>query len=146
MVSWMILPLVGMSLPIILVPVILGLKHARLDREFEHAERMKALELGRRLPGEEPWWSPPRLSVAFGVALPVGLFLCAWKATESQPNYAIAVWAAAAVVGFSGVIGGATLALRHFRYTGFGAQDRRFDVEKPEHHDADAFDVVGSRG
>ena len=50
-----IIPIVGMSIPIILVPVILGLRHARLERELEHAERMKALELGRTLPKDEPF-------------------------------------------------------------------------------------------
>ena len=59
----MIIPIVAMAIPIVLVPVVLGIRHARLERELEHAERMKALELGRTLPEDEPWWTPPRISV-----------------------------------------------------------------------------------
>ena len=30
---------------------------------MEHIERMKALELGRTLPQDEPWFSPVRIAV-----------------------------------------------------------------------------------
>ena len=38
--------------------IYLGIRQERLKRELEHKERMRALELGRSLPGDIPWLSP----------------------------------------------------------------------------------------
>ena len=38
--------------------IYLGLRQEKLKRELEHKERMKALEMGRSLPGDLPWLSP----------------------------------------------------------------------------------------
>lgn len=142
-----IIPLVAMSLPLILVPVILGLRHARLERQLEHAERMKALELGRMLPKDEPWWSPSRISVAFGVAVPVGVFYCAWMASKELNASPIAIWTSASVVGLAGVISGARLAYRQIEHSlgAPAASDPYLSTVKTP-LDADAFDVVGRRG
>src|SRR5215208_4964050 len=98
-----IIPIVGMAIPIILVPVILGLRHARLLRELEHAERMKALELGRTLPQDETWWAPSRICVAIGLGVPVGVFWCAYLATDRY-HYQTPVWLSAGIVGLAGVV------------------------------------------
>ena len=63
MIDPMVIPLAGIALPVVLVPVILCIKYARYERELEHAERIKALELGRTLPKDEPWWTLPRIAV-----------------------------------------------------------------------------------
>lgn len=140
-----LIPIMGMAIPIVLVPVTLAMKHARRERELEHTERMKALELGRTLPGDESWWSPSRICVAFGVVVPVGVFLCAWLAAQSDPRQAPAAWFAATVVGLAGVISGAVLAARHFQQISAAPQPGEHGVGKPV-FDADTFDVVGSRG
>ena len=141
-----IIPIVGMSIPIILVPVVLGLRHAKLERELEHKERMKALELGRTLPRDESWWSPSRISVAFGVVLPIGVFFCAWIASIDPKGSTspVPIWISAGIVGLAGVVCGAILAYRQLD----NASGRRIENEmahKPE-IDADYFDVVGTRG
>ena len=142
-----IIPIVGMSIPIILVPVILGLRHARLERELEHAERMKALELGRTLPKDEPFWGPARMSLAFGVGVPMGVFFCALMATH-EGNHAtqLPIWISAGVVGLAGVVSGAGLAYRQLERSWAGPHVEDYRSHKPENIDEDAFDVVGSRG
>src|SRR6266481_3073495 len=102
-----VIPIMGMAIPIILVPTIMGLRHARLERELEHRERMKALELGRTLPRDESWWSPSR----------IGVFLCAAMASSQSENSAFLIWMSAGAVGLAGVFSGATLAYRHFDHT-----------------------------
>jgi hypothetical protein len=140
-----LIPIVGMTIPIVLVPVGLAMKHARIERELEHAERMKALELGRTLPHDESWWSPARISAAIGVGVPIGVFFCAWQVSSSGMEQTPAVWVSAGLVGLAGVVCGSLLANRHFART--EAAQRAVDryLDKPD-VDADAFDVVGSRG
>lgn len=137
----MVIPIVGISLPVILVPVILGLKHARLEREMEHAERMKALELGRTRPQDEPWWSPARICVAIGAGVPVSAFAFALLASTAV-GYESGVWFAASTVGVAGVVCGSLLAVKHFNQQ---AQARDRIAAKPP-VDADAFDFAGRRG
>ena len=140
----LVIPIVGMAIPIILVPIVLALRHARIERELEHAERIKALELGRTLPQDEPWWSPARICVAIGAGVPIGVFGLAFLASQAVgPSEQI--WVAAGVVGVAGVFNGTFLAGRYF--TQYARPKTGADVghAKPE-VDADAFDVVGSRG
>jgi hypothetical protein len=148
--STLIIPIVGMAIPIILVPVILGLKHARLERELEHAERMKALELGRTLPKDVSLSAPSPIGMAFGVGVPVGVFFCAWMASTHENASPVAIWASAGVVGLAGVVCGAILAYRQLDTSSAGprVENGLAGTGKPEidadHYDA--FDVVGSRG
>src|SRR4051794_12300341 len=76
-----IIPLFGMLIPIVIVPTALGIRHARHLREFEHAERMKALELGRTLPQDVRWETAPKVAVWIGAGVPIGVFGCAWLAS-----------------------------------------------------------------
>src|SRR4051812_750308 len=117
-----IIPIVGMLIPIVLVPTILSLRQARLERELEHAERMKALELGRTLPRDESWWSPARICVAIGAGVPVGVFFCAWMASNPHASQ-LMLWPSAGVVGLAGVIGGTFLANRHLARSSAGHRD-----------------------
>ena len=52
------------GLSIAALAIILGIRHDRRKREMEHIERMKALELGRTLPQDEPWLSPAKIAAA----------------------------------------------------------------------------------
>ncbi len=40
------IPILGIMLPIVLVPIIMILKHRTLQKEWQHKERMQAVELG----------------------------------------------------------------------------------------------------
>ena len=44
------IPIVGILMPLVLVPMIMVLKHRTLRREWQHKERMKAMEMGGPLP------------------------------------------------------------------------------------------------
>lgn len=139
----MLIPLVGMLIPIVIVPVALGVRYARHERGLEHAERMKALDLGRTLPRDEPWWSPARISVAIGAGVPVGVFVCAWLATVSS-GFHDGVWISATGVGMTAVISGSVLAAKHFAHR--AQAENGLYATKPVFDDADAYDVVGRRG
>ncbi len=132
-----IIPIVALLIPMIIVPVVLGLRHAKLDRELEHAERMRALEMGRTLPQDEAWWTPARISVTIGAGVPIGVFLCAVMAI-GLVGYREGIWVGAMAVGVTAVVCGTFLAAKSFN-------SRAFDPVKPM-MDADVFDVAGSRG
>src|SRR4051794_14558826 len=105
MIDPILIPICALSLPLVLVPVILGTRHARLGRELEHAERMKAMELGRTLPRDEGWWSLPRISVAIALGVPAAVFFCAWQASATMQDPE-APWVAAGIVGLGAVLCG----------------------------------------
>ena len=121
--------------------LILGLRHDRRKRELEHIERMRALELGRRLPQDERWWSPARLPWFIGAGVPLGAFACVGLASRAV-GYHEDMWLAAASVGIIGVISGSILG-------GLSLSQRTssagLDTAKPE-VDEDAYDVVSARG
>ena len=80
--------------------------------------------------------------MAIGAGVPVGVFVCAWLASESV-GYEGGVWFGATAVGMTAVVCGSLLAARHF--------DQIFQAGTIPHAakptaDADAFDVVGRRG
>ena len=140
--SAMIIPIVALLIPMVIVPTALGIKFSLRVRELEHAERMKALELGRTLPRDEPWWGPARISVAIGAGVPVGALLCAVMGSQAV-GYHEDIWMSAMAVAMTGVISGSILAGKHFTQR---AQAEGQVSAKPYHEDADAFDVAGSRG
>jgi len=144
MIDPMVIPLAGIALPIVLVPVILGIRHARYEREMEHAERMRALELGRTLPRDEAWWTLPRIGVAIGAGVPASVFFCAWQASQTQADPKVA-WVAASIVGLAAVVCGTGLSAWHFVRRDQAADNTGGFHAKPQ-FDADAYDVVGSRG
>jgi len=139
------IPIMGILLPIVLVPTIMGIRYAQKERELDHAERMKALELGRTLPRDESWWSPARISVAFGVGVPIGVFMCAANASGQASEWSLIIWLSAGVVGLAGVGSGAFLAFHHFENAANPRRDADYAGSKPT-VDADAFDVVSNRG
>ncbi len=139
------IPLAGIALPVVLVPTVLGIRYARQEREFEHRERMKALEMGRTLPGDESWWSLPRIGMLIAVIVPVVSFIAAYQATTvwDDPRPA---WVAATMVGVASVICGSGLAAYHFvRRDRMAEQVAELHAFKPP-IDADAYDVVSRRG
>ncbi len=139
-----LIPIFGMLIPIIIVPTALGIRHAQKVREIEHRERMRALELGRSLPGDEPWSSPARISLSIGAGVPVSVFGLAWLSTQAV-GYQEHIWMGATMVGVSSVICGSMLAAKHFTLRAESENIAANPYPKPV-MDADAFDVVGSRG
>lgn len=139
MIDPLLIPIAGMAIPLIIVPVALGCKHATRARELTHAERMRALELGRRLPQDQPWWTPARLGLAIGAGVPLAVFVCAAVATAAA-GFQDGIWIATLAVGLTAVVCGSILAGRSaLGGTGNERVDKPFVEE-------DAFDVVGARG
>jgi hypothetical protein len=123
------------------VAIVLTQRHERRKRELEHIERMRALELGRILPQDEPWWSPARIALLIGAGVPSVAYLSVGLASTSV-GYHEGMWIAAAIVGMSGVISGSILAGQSLnRYK----TSEPFDASKPSVEE-DAYDVVSARG
>jgi hypothetical protein len=142
-----IIPVTGILVPIVLVPTILAMKHARRKREYEHLERMKALEMGHRLPQAHAWSAVA--ATAIGAGVPIAALFFAWLASVTT-HASEDIWIGASFVGISGVVGGATL--------GWLLLGKQRDVNEPtpdrystamngkQPVDPDAFDVAGQRG
>jgi hypothetical protein len=144
MIDPILIPLAGIALPVVLVPVILSIRHAKFERQLEHSERIKALELGRTLPKDEAWWTLPRISVAIGAGVPASVFFCAWQASESQHDARV-IWIAAGIVAMTAVVCGTALTAWHFFRPDRTTDDSDRYSAKSQ-FDADAYDVVSSRG
>jgi hypothetical protein len=136
-----IIPIVGMLIPIIIVPTALGFRHARYLRQVEHEERMKAMELGQTL-AEDQSWTPASVAMTIGGGVPLGAMFLAYIAAPRQGG-SDTVWMAAAMIGVAGVICGTVLASQWFSKVGQGRSNRL--IEKPE-FDPEAFEPVGHRG
>lgn len=143
MIDPLVIPIVGMAIPMVIVPTSLYYRHARHLRELEHAERMKALAVGRSLPQDESWWSPPRLCLAIAAGVPASVFFVAFLASESL-GFHEEIWLSAGIVGLAGVVSGSMLANRHLAAREW-MRDNAPWGSKPD-VEADAFDVVSSRG
>ena len=141
-----VIPIIALLIPMVIVPTALAFKHARYLREVEHAERMRAMELGRTL-AEDESWTPASIALTIGAAVPMASMLIAWLATRSM-NMVDApieiIWKMAGMVGLGGVICGSVLASQLF-LKGDRAATVTAPDEKPA-YDPDEFDVVGRRG
>lgn len=129
-------------LSVIGMPVILAFRHAAREREYEHAERMKALELGRVLPKDAPLWSPLKIAVGMGVFVPCAMFAVAFLATLTGINTS-GVWPVAGTVGVTSIACGTYLTMRLLSLK--NSTDETQANDKP-HFDPDAYDVVSRRG
>ena len=59
-----LIPIIGMMIPMVVVPTVLLVRYLRLRREMLHRERMRALELGQPAPGTNTW---PAAVAALGI-------------------------------------------------------------------------------
>jgi hypothetical protein len=125
------------------LPVFLGIRYARYEREMVHAERMKALELGRHLPGESPW-TPAKSGMWIAASGPLGVVVTTGIAVGSGINDD-GPWIASGLVGIAAVLGGTLLALRSPSAPHASDADLTADHGKPA-LDPDAYDVVSRRG
>ncbi|MGC8640822.1 MAG: hypothetical protein ACP5XB_13205 [Isosphaeraceae bacterium] len=119
-------------------------RNERQNREFEHEERMKALELGRSLPSGVPWCSPGRLGFLIGVVGPGVVFGFAWLTTW-ETGYHEEVWKAAGMVGVMSVFCASLLV-----GVGLSRQSQTQITADAGMHkpsvEQDAYDVVSARG
>ncbi len=122
--------------------IILLSRHARRERELEHAERLKALETGRTLRQDASFWTPYTLCVAIGVVMPMALFGTAYFASQADAALLPYIWPVAGALGGIGIICGTLMALIL----------KPSNPTEPDHApdkgrmDPDTFDTAGRRG
>ncbi len=97
-------------LALVLGVVALGLRHARYERELEHAERMRAIEMGVTLASDQPFWSPGKLALGMGIVMPIAVCSLALKLGDMMSAHL--TWTAATLISVAGVIGATILAVR----------------------------------
>jgi hypothetical protein len=141
------IPILGIMLPMVLVPTILILKHRTLQKEWQHKERMQAIELGVAPPQAHASSGIAAMGAGVPIAAVVGAVLTtlSYQAPEGEEVGAIAiVWAFALMISAIGMICGLILA----RIQGRAQKDAETLYAarngKPA-FDPDAFDVVSSR-
>jgi hypothetical protein len=150
--------LLGGLILIAVVAIVGGFLHHRRERLLTHAERMKALELGRDMPDDA---ATARVRAAFGQSAGTGveegpaslpqkcystaLWVAFWGFLAASQggwvNHAIAIAIAASVgaIGVTAFICGTILAAR-------APAAPAVNRATKDHVDADAFDVVSRRG
>ena len=122
---------VAVLMIVVALPVVLSMRHAAKDRELLHAERLRALETGRPMPGETVSHNAT-VATGGGVWDPICVF-----------GIALAAWISAGCVGVTGVICGTVLTLHNAMREG-RATDQPSPA-KPHFEEAD-IDTVGRRG
>jgi hypothetical protein len=139
------IPIVAILMPLALVPTILAMKHRHRRREWEHLERMKALEMGHPLSVAHPW--PAALAaISIGLGAPFAAFLFSWLAVETA-HVDPEVFIGATVVGLAGVVSGARLASRLLPARSMAeAPPLTAQRNGKPAFDPDTYDVVGRRG
>src|SRR5271166_2330170 len=85
-----------------------GIRLERTKRELEHKERMRALELGRNLPGDGSWLSPLRAGVLVAAGVPIGVFGAALLSSLAL-GYREGIWQPAGIVSIFAVVCGTVL-------------------------------------
>jgi hypothetical protein len=148
----LIIPLAGIMLPVILVPTILMLSHRIKKREWQHKERLRALELGIPSAADHE----PRLGggtvTAIGAGVPAASVLAAFLVSESVsetlPDYIpiLAItWGCAFLISTVAIIAALALGIMILRATRSAQAGDAFATAKGP-FEPDAYDVVSSRG
>ncbi len=146
-----IISLAGIMMPVVLAPMCIALVHRQKKREWQHQERMRALETG--LPAPVPDRTPGGGSVvAIGAGVPIASVLTAWMTTmsvsDSHPDYMpiIAVaWGCAFMISTGALITSLVLGVLLMRSRKTAEAVDQFAAMKPA-YEPDAYDVVVRRG
>lgn len=123
------------------------IRQARLDKEMERRERLKAMEMGLVPPPAGLSWPAAAVCIAIGAGVPIGSFLVAWLAVLTA-DVPAGVFVAPVFVSLSAVSAARKLAYRVIDPKS-AAKTPSFAQSKPAgkpEFDPDAYDVVGSRG
>ena len=144
----LVIPIVGMMIPIVIVPTSLWFRHRLRVREMEHIERIRSLELGIAPPPPGINWPGATLCLGLGAGVPVGTMLVAWGAVALN-DVSIEVFGIALVTSLMAIWAAQALASRMMGKPDdqpATKPDRKQQTSKPTALDPDAYDVVGSRG
>src|SRR4051795_9387208 len=108
--SGLIIPLAGIMLPVVLVPIIIAMTSRMKKREWQHKERLRAIELG--MPASAPHQSLGGGTVTMiGAGVPAASVLSALLFTmnlsEGHPDYMpilAVVWGFAFMISIAALI------------------------------------------
>lgn len=139
-----LIPLTAIALPMVIVPAVLIFRHAAKKREYQHAERMRALDMGQPVPGEDRW-PAAFVCAAIGAGVPVGSFLFTFLATVNGTNVPAEIWIAPALVSAAALL--TSMGMAGLMFAPRQKTSRKTETlhSKPQ-FDPDSYDVVGSRG
>jgi len=147
-----LIPIMALMIPIIVVPTSLVLRHRLKIREMEHAERIRALELGLVPRADSISWPGASLCIALGAGVPIGTLLVTWLSTLTN-DLPHEVWGAPVVLSFFAIWAAQSLAERMLgskkdvqTADGNSSRSPADRTDRKPVLDPDAFDVVGSRG
>lgn len=147
-----LIPLTAILMPLGIVMLVFKSKHRAAVREFEHKERMKAIEAGispYQAPRSENAW-PALVALGLGAFMPIGVFFLAWLSSMTT-QVGDGIFVAATFVSGAGVIGGTRMGLRLLqKRTAEAARlaltpPRQAGSRKPA-FDPDAYDAIAHRG
>jgi hypothetical protein len=144
--SWGMLVVLGGAGAVLLL-LIMRINNAQARRAWEHAERMKAMEIGLPVPPRDSSAAKAAVCIAIGAVVPIAAMLIAWFGTAERPHYAEVVWVFSSVLAMT-CVGCATGMAGFLFRPGAGAKAERDDARmtaKPA-IDPDAFDFAGRRG
>jgi hypothetical protein len=149
----LVIPIVAILMPLVLVPTALVLKHRHKRREWEHLERMKAMNGAQPLTRLRGWVGSGGVA-AIGAGVPaisvIGALVTTLNFRPMTPDDFIVpavAWGCAVLISAGGLITSLLLALLQARTQQKldSAASAGLDQAKPA-FDPDLFDVVGSRG
>ena len=83
----LLIPLAGITLPVVLVPTIMTMVHRLKKREWQHKERLRAIELGVPMPDQDARLGGGTVT-AIGAGVPLATLLSAFLTTSwiSEPS------------------------------------------------------------
>jgi len=132
--------------------VFLLVRNGHRRREWQHAERMKALEVGLPVPPHDASRARAAVCIAIGAGVPLMVFGIALAAYHEDPAHHVALWIAPGVVSGLSVVGACILAGVLFG-GGSNPEDTSSVGNAPgprngvkPAYDPDTLDVVGRRG
>ena len=144
----LVVPIVGMMIPIVIVPTSLWFRHRLRVREMEHIERIRSLELGIAPRPAGINWPGAMICLGIGAGVPVASMLVAWGAVAIH-DLPTDIFQAPILISIVAVWAAKKLADRMMSVSepALAAPSRLAQTaSKPAAFDPDAYDVVGSRG
>ena len=148
MLSPILIPIAALAVPMVIVPTAIWSRHRLRVRQMEHAERLRALEMGIAPRGSGMNWPGAAVCLGLGLGVPVGSMLVAWLAvlTADAPHETFGV---PLVISVAALWAAKELADRMMGAKPEEPAARRAPVAAPHAKavaDPDAYDFVGRRG
>ena len=147
----LIIPLAGIMLPLVLVPMIMTMKFRMKKREWEHLERMRALQMGVA-PAQAGHRIGPGVLISIGTGVPAASVLAAGitslnvPSDLSDPLAVIAIaWGCAWLISTGALVTAVVLGIVQARAQKDASTLDHEAAAKPA-YEPDAYDVVSRRG